>query len=87
MSVKKKLTKHGNSYALIIERPILDLLGIDGNTVLNISSPDGCSLVITPESREDKKNRFNEELDQINKKYGKVLNGLLTNERNFISHP
>lgn len=76
MSVKKKLTKHGNSYALIIERPILDLLGIDGNTVLNISSPDGCSLVITPESRHDKKNRFTEELDQINKKYGKVLKRL-----------
>ncbi len=51
MSLKKKLTRHGNSLALVIERSILDLLGIDGSTLLTISSPDGCSLVITPEDK------------------------------------
>ena len=76
MSVKKKLTKHGNSYALVIERPILDLLGIDGNTVLSISSPDGHSLVITPEQTTSRQHQFEEALAQVNKKYGKALKRL-----------
>ncbi len=31
----KKLTKHGNSLALVIDRPILDLLRIDPDTPLD----------------------------------------------------
>jgi hypothetical protein len=34
----KKLTKHGNSLALVIDRPILDLLKIDVET-LSTSAP------------------------------------------------
>ncbi len=34
----KKLTKHGNSLALVIDRPILDLLKIDTETPLDIST-------------------------------------------------
>lgn len=77
MSLKKKLTKHGNSLALVIERSILDLLGIDCDTLLTISSPDGCSLVITPQKKTlKKKSRFEEGLTQINKKYQKTLKRL-----------
>ena len=43
----KKLTKHGNSLALIIDKPILQLLKIDEKTQLTISI-SGDSLVITP---------------------------------------
>ena len=31
----KKLTKHGNSYAIIINKPIMELLGIDASTELD----------------------------------------------------
>ena len=48
MTITKKLTKHGNSFALVIERPILELLGIDDTTLLQVSTPDGASIVITP---------------------------------------
>ena len=34
----KKLSKHGNSLALVIDRSILDLLGIDERTTLDIST-------------------------------------------------
>ena len=34
----KKLSKHGNSLALVIDRSILDLLGIDEKTSLEIST-------------------------------------------------
>jgi antitoxin component of MazEF toxin-antitoxin module len=31
----KSLTKHGNSLALVIEKPILELLGADADTPLS----------------------------------------------------
>ena len=47
----KKLSKHGNSLALVIDRSILDLLGIDERTALDIST-DGRALVIVPAPRQ-----------------------------------
>lgn len=76
MSVTKKLTKHGNSYALVIERPILELLGIDSDTLLRISTPDGTSIVITPVKDKVQKKRFSSSLKKINKKYGNALKKL-----------
>ena len=43
----KKLARHGNSRALVIEKPILDLLGIDDDTTLQLHT-DGESLILTP---------------------------------------
>lgn len=76
MTVTKKLTKHGNSYALIIERPILELLGIDTDTLLQISTPDGASILIKPLKSNDKKRKFSSSLRKINRKYGRVLKNL-----------
>lgn len=44
----KNLVKHGNSYALVIDKPILELLGISPDTPLEVSTPDGKSLRIAP---------------------------------------
>lgn len=76
MTVTKKLTKHGNSYALIIERPILELLGIDTDTLLQISTPDGSSIVITPLKNTAQKKKFSSALRKINKRYGRALKRL-----------
>jgi antitoxin component of MazEF toxin-antitoxin module len=43
----KTLTKHGNSLALVIDKPILELLNIDADTPLSITT-DGKSLIIAP---------------------------------------
>ncbi len=43
----KKLSKHGNSLALVIDKPILKLLKFDENTKLEIAIDDG-ALVIRP---------------------------------------
>ena len=43
----KKLTAIGNSLGLIIERPILDLLRIDRDTPLEITT-DGEALILRP---------------------------------------
>ncbi len=41
----KKLTPIGNSLGLIIDKPILDLLGLDRDTPLKVST-DGKNLII-----------------------------------------
>jgi antitoxin component of MazEF toxin-antitoxin module len=43
----KKLSKFGNSHALLIDKPILELLRISEDTLLEIST-DGQKLVIKP---------------------------------------
>lgn len=43
----KTLTNHGNSAALVIDKAILDLLGINMATPLKLST-DGKSLIISP---------------------------------------
>jgi antitoxin component of MazEF toxin-antitoxin module len=43
----KKLTRIGNSLALIIDKPILELLKITADTPIELST-DGHRLVVTP---------------------------------------
>lgn len=76
MTITKKLTKHGNSYALVIEKAILELLGIDDKTLLQISTPDGVAIVVTPVKGKAKKKRFSESVNKVNKKYGRTLKRL-----------
>jgi antitoxin MazE len=71
----KKLSKHGNSLALVIDRPILDLLGIDEETSLEIST-DGESLVIAPMRDKKRRKKFEDALASSNERYGKALKRL-----------
>ena len=43
----KKLVRHGNSRALIIDKPILELIGATVDSEFSITT-DGRSLTITP---------------------------------------
>ncbi|HYH98347.1 AbrB/MazE/SpoVT family DNA-binding domain-containing protein [Hyalangium sp.] len=51
----KKLTALGDSLGLVIEKPILDLLGIDEDTPLEVKT-NGHALIIMPtqESRSER---------------------------------
>ncbi len=71
----KRLTKHGNSLALVIDRGILDLLDIDADTPLSITT-DGKCLVIAPAREPERERRFREALEEGNRKYGKMLKRL-----------
>lgn len=71
----KKLTKHGNSLALVIEKPILDLLSADSKTPFEITT-DGQSLILTPVRSKVRNNAFNKALESVNKKYPKALKKL-----------
>jgi len=43
----KKLSKHGNSLAILIDKPILELLNIDEHTHITIRT-DGVNIIIEP---------------------------------------
>ena len=45
--MEKRLTKTGNSLALVLDRELLDRTGISADTLLEIST-DGDVIVITP---------------------------------------
>lgn len=71
----KRLVKHGKSLALVIDRPLLDLLHIDAETFLDVQI-DGKSLVVTPVQADDRKKKFLQALESANRKYGRVLKKL-----------
>jgi len=71
----KRLTKHGNSLAAVIDRPILDLLGIDENTELDFST-DGKVLIMSPVSTLKHRKKVAAALEEVNKKYGRALKRL-----------
>jgi antitoxin MazE len=71
----KRLTKHGNSLALVIEKPILDLLKIDAETPLDIST-DGDMLIVRPQRNRQQTKKLKESLDWVNEHYGNALKRL-----------
>jgi antitoxin MazE len=71
----KKLTAHGNSRALIIEKAILDLLHITSKTSLEIST-DGKNIVISPVHGAGREKAFKSALEKVNKKHGATLKAL-----------
>lgn len=71
----KKLIKHGNSSALIIDKPILELLKINDTTALEINT-DGKNLIISPQLDELAEEKIKTSLEKINRKFGKTLSKL-----------
>jgi len=72
--MKKKLSLLGNSLALIIDRPILDLLGINRDTELEIKT-DGDCLIIKP-VRKGHKERVVEATEKAMETHKKTLRKL-----------
>lgn len=70
----KTLTKHGNSLALVIDKPILDLLKIEPDTPLSITT-DGRCLIIAPADPKRRK-KFEAALDDTVGKYSGMLKRL-----------
>jgi antitoxin component of MazEF toxin-antitoxin module len=71
----KTLTKHGNSLALVIEKPVLELIGADADTRFDIST-DGQVLILTPVKDPDRSSAFRAALDKVNARYPKALKKL-----------
>ena len=67
-AMRKKLTKHGNSWALVIDKPILELLKIDPESVLEVTT-DGRTLMVSPAESALRKAKFTSALKKTNKKF------------------
>jgi len=71
----KRLIQHGNSAALVIEKPILQLLGIDFDSELEVVT-DGKNLIISPVQSKQTESDLMASLERVNKAHGKTLEKL-----------
>ena len=71
----KRLTRSGNSLALVIDRPLLEALQIDADTKLELST-DGDVLVVTPVRDRRRKKRVAELVSEGHERYGGVFRRL-----------
>ena len=84
MTLVKKLTKQGNSSALVLDKGIMDLVGIKPNSWVSIRTTDGKSLTIMPAGdmevveREDGEHmaKVQDAIDKTHKRFDKVLRKL-----------
>ena len=66
--MRKKLTRTGNSLALLLDRGLLDATGISASTQLEIST-DGEVIVISPIRSAKRTRRLRALMDQIHAEY------------------
>jgi antitoxin component of MazEF toxin-antitoxin module len=71
----KKLIQHGNSSALIIDKPIMELLNIDFATPLELST-DGNNIIISPVKDKSRLEKLNKSLNKINNQFNSTLKKL-----------
>ena len=71
----KTLTKHGNSFAMVIDKPIMELLHATPETPFNIVT-DGNSLILTPVRNEKEERKFQEALGKVHKNFGRAMKKL-----------
>jgi antitoxin MazE len=73
--VIKTLTKHGNSYALVIDKPILEILRATPETAFELIT-DGQCLVISPIRDKAEEKKFHNALEQVHKRFGRAMKRL-----------
>ena len=71
----KTLKKHGNSQALVIEKALMEALGIEADSPLQISI-SGNSLIVTPVNVGVGRERVREAIDKLRPRYGDMLERL-----------
>ena len=74
----KKLVRHGNSRALIIDKPILELIGANEDSEFTITTRDGRSLTITPvrSAEEERRLAFEYAAEDAIVRYGETFRRL-----------
>lgn len=75
--MNKRLVRHGNSRALIIDKPILELIGANEDSEFTITT-DGKSLTITPvaSAEEERRVAFEYAVQEANREWGGALKRL-----------
>jgi len=71
----KNLVKQGNSWALVIDRPILDLLKMNPESPLEITT-DGESIRVAPVTSDNPKQKLRDASRKVNNRYSKTFKKL-----------
>jgi antitoxin component of MazEF toxin-antitoxin module len=73
--MSKRLTRSGNSLALVIDKPLLEALDIDAETELELST-DGDVLVVSPVRERKRRAKVKELVAEAHEQYGGVFKRL-----------
>jgi antitoxin component of MazEF toxin-antitoxin module len=73
--MRKKLTRTGNSLALVLDKDLLEQLGIDAETALELST-DGDVLVVSPVRGRRADERLKEVMTRAHERYAGVFSKL-----------
>ncbi len=73
--MRKKLTRTGNSLALVLDKELLERAGIDANTPLEVST-DGDVVIVTPVRSRKRAARLKEVMDRAHGRYAGVFRKL-----------
>lgn len=73
--MNKTLIKHGNSLALVIDKPILEMLHITADTPLELTT-NGDVILIRPIRDKLRQHQLQASLDKINEQFGDDLERL-----------
>jgi antitoxin component of MazEF toxin-antitoxin module len=71
--MRKRLTRTGNSLALVLDRPLLEAAGIDAGTPLEVST-NGDVIIVTPAKK--RAAAMEAALGEINARYAGVFKRL-----------
>ena len=71
----KKLTRTSNGIALVLDRPLLEELGLDEGAEVEVST-NGQIIVITPKRSSASERKFRNAAGKINRKYAGLFKRL-----------
>jgi hypothetical protein len=72
----KKLVPIGNSYGIIIDRPVLDLLGITQQTSLEMTTERGGLFLRPLDGADDRKTRVRQSATRVAREHRNLLKKL-----------
>jgi antitoxin MazE len=67
-TMPKKLTRTGNSLALVLDKPILEATGIDDDTLLEVST-DGDVIIVSPVRSKRRTQKLKKILDELHREH------------------
>lgn len=75
MAMHKQIKQFGNSLGIVIEKPILELLGITKDTVLEMTT-DGKVLTLRPAQQGIDAAELADHLEALDRDYGEMFRNL-----------
>jgi antitoxin component of MazEF toxin-antitoxin module len=73
--MKKHLTRTGNSVALVLDKPVLEAVGLDADAEVEVST-NGDVIMITPVRDDRRRRKLKKILDELDEQYAGVFRRL-----------